>query len=83
MNEHCNLIQDSFKVIFIPADLEQAAIIIINQYNEHFPPRDDDEDDNDDEDYNDDEDDDDDDDNEVDPQMAFTCPACGVLLLGN
>ena len=91
MNENCNLIQDSFKVIFIPADLEQAARIIINQYNEHFPPREDDEDDNDDEDYNDEEDynddevddNDDDVDNEVDPQIAFTCPACGVLTLGN
>ena len=82
--KNCNVIQDSFKVIFIPDDLKQAAKIIINLYNEHFPPREDDEDDNDEDDNDEEVDDNDDDvDNEVDPQVAFTCPACGVLTLGN
>ena len=88
MYENCNLMQDSLdpaiKLIFISADLEQAARIIINQYNEHFPPREDDEDDNDEDDNDEEVDDNDDDiDNEVYPQVAFTCSACGVSTLGN
>ena len=42
MNANCSIKEDSkypcIKVIFITADLEQAARNIINQYNEHFNP---------------------------------------------
>ena len=44
MNGNCNFIQDSYKVIFITADLKQAARIIINLYNEHFRDEEDDDD---------------------------------------
>ena len=77
MNENCNFIQDSYKVIFITANLKQAAKIIINLYNEHFPPKDDE----DDEDDDDDDEEDDDDETEVDPEIAFTCPVCDILTL--
>ena len=61
MNGNCNFIQDSYKVIFITAELKQAARIIINLYNEHFR--------------------DEEDDDDVDPEMAFTCPVCDILTL--
>ena len=60
MNGNCNFIQDTYKVIFIAAELKQAARVIINLYNEHFRNEEDD---------------------DIDPEMAFTCPVCSILTL--
>ena len=36
-NLNCFLMESNYIVIFIPVDLKQAAKIIINEYNNHFP----------------------------------------------